>query len=40
MKGIENALSFFPELSHLMTKATKWHVRQAKTQISLGIRLV
>ena len=26
--------------SHLMTKPTKWHVRQAKTQISLGIRPV
>ena len=24
-------------LSHLMTKPIKWHVRQAKTQISLGI---
>ena len=23
-----------------MTKPIKWHVRQAKTQISLGIRLV
>ena len=29
-----------PNLSHLMTKPTKWHVRQAKTQISLGIRPV
>ena len=27
-------------LRHLMTKPTKWHVRPAKTQISLGIRLV
>ena len=27
-------------LSRLMTKPTKWHVRQAKTQISLGIRPV
>ena len=27
-------------LSHLMTKPTKWHVRPAKTQISLGIRPV
>ena len=27
-------------LSHLMTKLTKWHVRPAKTQISLGIRPV
>ena len=25
------------ELSHLMTKPTKWHVRPVKTQISLGI---
>ena len=24
-------------MSHLMTKAAKWHVRPAKTQISLGI---
>ena len=27
-------------LSHLMTKLTKWYVRSAKTQISLGIRPV
>ena len=27
-------------LSRLMTKPTKWHVRPAKTQISLGIRPV
>ena len=26
------------EMSRLMTKPTKWHVRPAKTQISLGIR--
>ena len=26
------------EMSHLMTKTTQWHVRPAKTQISLGIR--
>ena len=26
-------------LSRLVTKPTKWHVRPAKTQISLGIRL-
>ena len=26
--------------SHLITKSTKWHVRPAKTQISLGIRPV
>ena len=28
------------QLSRLMTKPTKWHVRPAKTQISLGIRPV
>ena len=28
------------ETSRLMTKPTKWHVRPAKTQISLGIRPV
>ena len=27
-------------MSRLMTKPTKWHVRPATTQISLGIRLV
>ena len=27
-------------LSRLMTKTTKWHVRPAKTQISLGVRPV
>ena len=27
-------------LSRIMTKPTKWHVHPAKTQISLGIRLV
>ena len=27
-------------LSHLITKPTKWYVRTAKTQINLGIRLV
>ena len=27
-------------MSHLMTKPTKWHVRPAKTQFSLGIRPV
>ena len=27
-------------ISRLMTKSTKWHVRPAKTQISLGIRPV
>ena len=29
-----------PQMSRLMTKPTKWHVRPAKTQISLGIRQV
>ena len=28
------------ELSHLITKPTNWHVRPAKTQVSLGIRPV
>ena len=27
-----------PFLSHLVTKPTKWHVRSAKTQVSLGTR--
>ena len=27
-------------MSHLMTKPTKWHVHQAKAQISLGIHPV
>ena len=27
-------------MSHLITKPTKWHVRPAKTQITLGIRPV
>ena len=30
----------FLHLSRLMSKPTKWHVRPAKTQISLGIRSV
>ena len=30
----------YHQLSHLMGKPTKWHVRPAKTQISLGIRPV
>ena len=30
----------FPYLSCLMRKTTKWHVRPAKTQVSLGIRPV
>ena len=28
------------EMSCLMTKPTMWHVRQAKTQVSLGVRSV
>ena len=31
---------FFYQVSHLMTKPTKWHVCPVKTQISLGIRPV
>ena len=31
---------WYPDMSHSMTKPTKWHVRTAKTQISLGIRPV
>ena len=31
---------FHSHLSHVMTIPTKWHVRPAKTQISLGIRPV
>ena len=31
---------YFHDLSRLMTKATKWRVRPAKTQISLGVRPV
>ena len=36
------AVSFedYHQLGHLMIKPTKWHVRPAKTQISLGIRPV
>ena len=30
----------FVNMSHLVAKPTKWHVRPAKTQISLGIRSV
>ena len=33
-------LQTFEHLSRLMTQPTKWHVRPAKTQISLGIRPV
>ena len=33
-------IEFKSSLSRLVTKPTKWHVRPAKTQISLGIRPV
>ena len=33
-----DAFDIYNNLSHLMKKPTKWHVRPAKTQISLGIR--
>ena len=32
--------SFLSSLSFFMTKATKWHMRPAKTQISLGVHPV
>ena len=32
--------TFFHKMSRSTTKSTKWHVRLAKTQISLGIRRV
>ena len=38
--GGETTVGFKVHLSRLMTKPTKWHVRPAKTQISLGIRPV
>ena len=31
--------TFKDDMSYLMTKTIEWHVRPAKTQISLGIRL-
>ena len=37
IKSVSSPLKFYLHLSHLMTKATKWHVRLAKTQISLHI---
>ena len=37
---ISQILGFYCNMSHNMTKPTKWHVRPAKTQISLGIRPV
>ena len=33
-------IGIFCNMSRLMTNATKWHLRPAKTQISLGIRPV
>ena len=33
----KKAHSWWIYMSHLMTKPTKWHMRPAKTQISLGI---
>ena len=36
----DQSLHWIPLISHLMTKQTEWHVRSAKTQISLGIRPV
>ena len=36
----KDSLDSYSYLSRLMTKPTKWHVRPAKTQISLGIRPV
>ena len=38
--GMEAGNSPFGSYSCLMTKPTKWHVRPAKTQISLGIHQV
>ena len=40
MWNIECVLKLQEYMSRLMTKPTKWHVRPAKTQISLGIRPV
>ena len=37
---LNNILSVKGHMSHLMTKPTKWHVRPAKTQMSLVIRPV
>ena len=36
----QTCVQSFNQMSHLMKKTTKWHVRPAKTQISLGIRPV
>ena len=35
-----DVLAYVDKMSRNMTKPTKWHVRPAKTQISLGIRPV
>ena len=35
--AVINNWSYDSYMNHLMTKPTKWHVRPAKTQISLGI---
>ena len=40
LKWLLQARSHLQQMSHHMTKPTKWHVRPAKTQISLGIRPV
>ena len=37
---MEATRAFYNHMSRLVTKQTKWHVRPAKTQISLGIRPV
>ena len=37
MTFFQNDVSVKLNMSHSMTKPTKWHVRPAKTQISLGI---
>ena len=39
LQAIKEVLIFL-HLSHRVTKPTKWHMRPAKTQISLGTRLV
>ena len=38
--GLVTSFPVILEMSHLMTKPTKWHMRPAKTQISLGIHPV
>ena len=39
-KNVDTETWYDVEMSRLMSKPTKWHVRPAKTQISLGIRPV